>query len=203
MDIAPETSYYVVPSESLTLPASYSPTVSSSDSSFFSWEATVARLTRIDFIVVYLALLTLAILLFLVVFYGESTPFYQGLVQPDINPWIPRIMWVVATILSYVTFFFIWQDVRVHPNPQDLRVSVLFMISSFIFLAWALALYYGQNHVLAIWLAIVLFIYNYWIFIYVWGLSTIGALFLIPNLLLYAYLVYASVNLASLNNAPI
>lgn len=175
--------------------------VVSSSSSLFSWGATTARLVRYEYIIVYLALIVLAILLLLVVFYGESAPFYQSLVQPDISPWIARIGWIVATILSYVSFFFIYQDIRVYPVPRDFIVSILFVINGALFLAWAVAFYYGQSHMGAIWLAIVLFIFNYWIFIYVWNMSPIAALFLIPNLILYAYLLYGSIHLASINNA--
>ena len=175
----------------------------SSKSSFFSLDATFARLVRIDFIVVYLSLIILGILLLVVVFYGSDSAWYQSLIKPDINPWIPRVGWVIATVLSYVTFFFIWQDVREYPIPRDLIVSVLFVISSFLFLLWAVLFYYGQDLVTSLWVAIALFIYNLWLFIYVWNISPVGALFLIPNLILYGYLVYSSVDLASLNNASV
>lgn len=169
----------------------------------FSFEALVARLKRFDFIVVYSSLLILAILLLVVVFFGQSTPFYQSLRQPNINPWIIRGLWVLGTVLSYVTFFFLGQDVRVHPVPRDFIVSVLFVISGLLFLAWAVALYYAEDVTLSMWIAIVIFIYNYWLFIYVWNLNRIAALFLIPNLILYGYLVYISAHTASLNNIPI
>lgn len=187
-----------------TLPTPITLTSSkSSKSSFFSLDATFARLIRIDFIVVYLSLIILGILLLVVVFYGSDSAWYQSLNKPDINPWIPRVGWVVATVLSYVTFFFIWQDVREYPIPRDLILSVLFVISSFLFLLWAVLFYYGQDLITSLWVAIALFIYNFWLFIYVWNISPVGAIFLIPNLILYGYLVYSSVDLASLNNASI
>lgn len=178
-------------------------TTEPSKSSFFSLDASFARLKRIDIVIIYLAVLILAILLLVVVFYGSGTPWYTSLNQSGINPWIPRTFWIIATILSFVTFLFIAQDVRVYDVPRDLIVTVLFMISSFLFLAWAITLYYGQDLTLALWITIILFIYNLWLFIYVWHISWIGALFLIPNLILYAYLVYSSADLASLNNVII
>lgn len=169
----------------------------------YSWDAFVARISRFDFIVVYSAIFILALLLIAVVFYGESTPFYENLIQPNINPWIPRTGWVIATILSYGTFFFIGQDVRVHPIPHDLIVSTLFVITSFLFLAWGIAYYYAEDVVLSMWIAVVIFIYNYWLFLYVWDINPIAAMFLVPNLLLYMYLIYTSAHTASLNDIPI
>lgn len=160
-----------------------------------------ARLKHYEYIVVYLGILILAVLLIVATFYGESTPFYQSLIQPSISPWIGRIGWIIATISSYVSFLFIQQDIRVYPIPRDFIVTVFFLLNGALFLAWGVAFYYGESHMMAIWLAIVLFIYNYWIFIYVWNISRVGALFLIPNLVLYAYLLYGSIHLASINNA--
>jgi hypothetical protein len=169
----------------------------------YSWEAFIARLTRFDFIVVYLSLLILAVLLILVVFFGSSTPFSMNLVQSNINPWIPRAGWVIATILSYGAFFFIYQSVLEYPAPQDFIVSILYLVSSFLFLGWAVAFYYDQDIVLSMWIAVIIFVYNYWLFIYVWYLSPIAALFLIPLLVLYGYLVYTGAHTASLNGQPI
>lgn len=190
MDCANETVYYECPA-----PPQYG--------GGYSWDAFIARITRLDFIVVYLALLILGVLLLLVVFFGSSTPFFNSLIFPNVNPWIPRIGWLVATALSYVTFFFIYQNVLEYPYPQDFLVSILYLISSFLFLGWALAFYYDQDIVLSMWIAVILFVYNYWLFIYVWYLSPIAALFLIPLLILYGYLVWNSAHTASLNNQPI
>lgn len=169
----------------------------------FSPRLFFARIKRLDFLVVYSSLLILAILLLVVVFLGERTTWYRGIIQPNINPWITRGLWIIGTILSYVSFFFIWQDVEVHEVPRDLIVSVLFVVTGFLFLAWGVAYYYAEDIVLSLWVAIIIFIYNLWLTIYVWYIKPIAALFLIPNLILYIYLLYATIHTASLNNIPI
>ena len=169
----------------------------------YSWESTLARLKRFDFIIVYLSLIITAVLLILIVFFGDSTPFSQSIIQPNRNSWVIRGLWVLGTILSYVSFYFIYQDVREYPIPQDLKMSVLFLISNFIFIAWAAVFYYAQDIVLNMWIGVIIFIYNYGLFLYMWHLSPIAALFLIPNMILYGYLVYISAHTASLNNVPI
>lgn len=169
----------------------------------FSLRLIIARIKRLDFIVVYSSLLILAILLLVIVFFGSGRPFNQSLIQPNINPWIPRVLWIVGTILSYVGFYFLWQNVEIHEIPRDLIVSVLFIVTGFLFVAWGVAYYYAEDITLSLWIAVVIFIYNLWIMIYVWYIKPIAAIFLIPNMILYGYLVYITAHTASLNNIPI
>lgn len=175
----------------------------SQSASPFSLKLFIARIKRLDFIVVYSSLLILAVLLLVVVFLGERTTWYKSIIQPNINPWITRGLWIIGTILSYVAFFFIWKNVEVHEVPRDLIVSVLFVVTGFLFLAWGVAYYYAEDIVLSLWVAILIFIYNLWLTIYVWYIKPIAALFLIPNLILYIYLLYGTIHTASLNNIPI
>lgn len=170
---------------------------------FFSLQNFIHRIKRPDFIIVYLALLISAILLAVLVYFGDSTDWYLNLVQPNVNTWLVRGLWLLGTILSYVAFYFIWEDVTVHVVPRDLIVSTFFVVTGFLFLAWALALYYAQDIAMSLWIAVIIFIYNYWIFIYVWHIKPIAAVFLLPNMLLYVYLIYNSIHLASINKIPI
>jgi len=171
--------------------------------SFFSFDLIGARLKRVDYLVVYISIFILAVLLLTVVFVGEGTPFYNSIKQPNKNPWFVRGLWVVGSILSYVTFYFIADDPRTNMGPKDLILSVLFLISGFMFLAWGVVYYYAENISLSMWISLIILIYNYFVFIYVWDISPVGAIFLIPNLILYVYLVYISVQTISLNNIPI
>lgn len=173
------------------------------NSSFFSFDASFTRLKRFDFITVYFTLIALAVLLLVVIFYGSSTTWYENLIKTSSTSWIVRGSWVVGTILSYVGFFWLWQDVRIHPIPRDFIVSTLFIISGFLFLGWVVALYYAQDIILSFWISIAIFVYNFWLFIYIWHLSYIAALFQLPLLALYIYLIYDTLTLASLNNIPI
>ncbi len=171
--------------------------------SILSFDATFARLSRFDFVVVYLTLIALAVLLIVTVYYGSSTEWYTNLIPTPSNTWIIRGLWVVGTILSYIGFFWLWQDVRINCIPQDFIVSTLFIISGFLFLGWAVALYYAQDIILSFWLAMIIFIYNFWLFVYIWHISWIAAVFQLPLLALYIYLLYDTLTLASLNGIPI
>ncbi len=168
-----------------------------------SWiQVTLDRAKRLDFVVVYSSVFILAILLLVIVFF-EGDDWYKSLNKSTINPWIPRSLWVVATILSYITFYMIWQDSRYYPVPQDLFVSVLYLISSFLFILWACILYYSHNMGLAFWLSIILFLYNVFLFVVVWRINLKASLFLIPNLLLYLYLIYTVIEIAFINDLPL
>lgn len=171
--------------------------------SWFNPELTFLRLKRPDFLVVYSALIILTILFLVVVFIGENTSFARSLRQANINPWLIRGLWLIGTIFSYIAFSFLWQDVRTHDIPQDLIVSTLYIITDFLFLAWALAFYYAESLSVSLWVAVIIYIYNLWLFIYVWNINPIAALFLLPNMILYAYLMYSSIHLASINHVPV
>lgn len=172
-------------------------------SSAYSFSGFTKRLQQPIYIIIYAALIILGVLLVVTVFVGVYSKWYNDLIEPNINPWIIRGLWVVGTILSYVGFIFIPQDGSEAAASRDLIISVLFLITSFLFLAWAAAFYFDENITLSLWLSAVIFIYNFWLFIYIWHINPITAIFLIPNLILYVYLIYASAHLASLNNVPI
>lgn len=161
------------------------------------------RIKRLDFIVVYGSLLILSILLIVMIFIGDSTAWYNSLVQPSINPWYVRGLWVVGTILSYVGFYFVGESIKDHEVPIDLILTTYFIITDLIFLGWAAAFYYAENIALSVWIALLLFIYNFWLLLYIWRINVITAIFLIPNLILYVYLMYQSLHIASLNEIPI
>jgi len=168
----------------------------------FDPSLTLLRLKRIDFLTVYISLLVLTVLFLVVIYVGEKNDWYRSLKQAHINPWFVRGLWLVGTILSYVTFFFISQDIRFHDIPRDLILSVLFVIADFLFLAWSASFYYSQNLSLPFWVSVIIFVYNLWLFIYVWNINSFASLFLIPNLILYLYLIYSTIHLASINNTP-
>lgn len=174
----------------------------SSNISVFNPESTFSRLKRPDFLIVYISLLILTILYIVVVFVGETRAWYRTLKQANINPWLIRGLWLLGTIMSYIAFVWISQDIQTHEIPRDLIVSVLFVITDFLFLAWSIAFYHAQDISLSFWVAIIIYIYNLWLTIYVWKISPFAALFLVPNLILYIYLIYSTIHLASLNRVP-
>lgn len=159
--------------------------------------------TQPEYLIVYGSLLVLTIMLIILVYFGDSSPWFLSLVQLNVNTWVIRGAWIIATILSYVGFIFLWEKHVTSGIPIILIISIYFMITDLIFITWAAVAYYAQNLALTIWAAIVLFIYNLWLFFYIWNISILTAVFLIPNLILYAYLVYSATVMTSLNHVAI
>ena len=158
------------------------------------------RIKRFDFLFVYIVILLVDILFLLSYIPGTYSTWYNSLIQPDLNPWIPRAGWIIATILSYIGIYILWEYAGPDDIPRDLGVSVLFIVANFITVAWSVALYQGENIGLATWISVVLFVFQLWLVIYVWYIKPLAAVFLIPLMLMYLYLVYSMVHLAAINN---
>lgn len=158
------------------------------------------RLTRIDFLLIYAAIVIISILSITVSVVGSTTTWYRELKQGSINPWLIRVGWVIATLLSYVGLYLLWEDVRPNEVSRDLGITVLFMIGTFLSLGWASVFYYAKNVGLSLWLLGILFVYKFWLFMYIWYIKPVAAVFLIPILLMYIYLMYSVAHLAYLNN---
>lgn len=160
----------------------------------------LTRVRRPDVIIVYTIALVVWILFFLSYIPGIYSTWYTNLRQSGFNVWIPRLAWLIAGILSYVGSYILWRGSRPEDADRYLSVTMLYVIGSFIMLAWSVALYQGQNIILATWLAGILFIYQVGVFFIVWHLKPVAAVLTIPLLALYLYLVYTMVQLAGLNN---
>jgi tryptophan-rich sensory protein len=152
------------------------------------------------FLIVYGAIIAVSLLFLVAYFFGIETTLYKNLIRPNVNTILIDTFWVLATILSYVGLFFLWDNPTPAEVYRNLVISVLFLLGNFLVLAWAAALFLIVNVSLAIWLAVILLIYNFWVFIYVWHIKALAALFLIPILLMYGYLLYSTIHIASLNN---
>jgi tryptophan-rich sensory protein len=157
------------------------------------------RLRRFDFLFVYIVILLVDILFLLSYIPGIYSSWNTTLVQANLHPWIPRAGWIVATILSYIGIYILWEYAGPDDIPRDLGVSVLFIVGSLITVAWSVALYQGQNIALSTWISVILFVFQFWLVIYVWFIKPLAALFLIPLMLMYLYLVYSMVHLAAIN----
>ena len=162
------------------------------------------RLRHPVYLLIYGAILILGIIFIVLVFVGSTTTWYINLIEPNVNPWVVRGLWIAATIFSYLGYYLII-DTSPEPGraPIDLIVSVYYLIGSFILLLWTVVFYYAENLALSLWLSIVVFVYRFWLFTYIWYIRPAAAIFLIPDLLIYAYLIYSVAHLAYLNNVPI
>lgn len=160
--------------------------------------------TRLDFLFVYGVILIVSILFLLSFFFGTNTTFYQNLIKQNIiSGWVIEVLWVIATILSYIGLFFLWDNKTPNQDIRNLRISVLFLIGNFLTLAWSVTFFQAENITFAAWIAAAVLIYNFWLFIYLYYINVIASLFLIPIILMYVYLLYFTIHIAFLNNIPI
>lgn len=157
------------------------------------------RLRRFDFVFVYIVIILVDILFLLSYIPGIYSSWNASLIQTNLHPWIPRMGWIVATILSYIGIYILWEYAGPDDIPRDLGVSVLFIVGSLITVAWSAGLYQGQNIALSTWISVILFVFQFWLVIYVWFIKPLAAVFLIPLMLMYLYLVYSMVHLAAIN----
>jgi tryptophan-rich sensory protein len=151
------------------------------------------------------ALLTTLNIFVLIVFMfsyleGINSTWYSMLKQPTIDVWIPRVGWIIATILSYVGLYLIFLTASPH---RVLVVSDLYIISGFLAILWSATFYQLRDISLAVWFSFILFLYQLWLLIYLFRLEPLLSLFLIPSVIMYFYLVYSMISLALLNNIPL
>lgn len=159
------------------------------------------RVTRLDYILVYGALFLVYVVFFLSYGFGVYSPWYATLKQTTVNPWIPRILWVVVTIISYIGLYILWYGgITIE---RYLGVVVLYLIAAFLTVAWSVSLYQANDIGLAVWTSAILFIFEFYLFIVIWYMNPIAAIFLIPVSAMYLYLVYTMIHLAWLNNVPL
>jgi len=161
------------------------------------------RLRRADFVILYAAIIIMLIVFISSTLIGSSASWYKNLIRPAVNPWIIRILWFIAVVLSLVGVFLLWEHVSDDLVSRDLTVTALFLVGSFISLAWSAAFYHAENIRLAVWIALLLFVYKFWLFTYVWHIKPLAAIFLIPLVIMNLYTLYATIHIASINNIHI
>ncbi|CAH6420186.1 Hypothetical protein HVR_LOCUS1119 [uncultured virus] len=174
------------------------------------------RAARADMWFIYISITVIDILVILSVIFGISSTWYKNIRKSGVNPWLIGALWIVATIFSYAAIFMLWVNIDTrtasdavweHANPEDipldLRLSIYFLIGSFLSLLWTTVLFQGNNIGLAVWIAALLFLYQFWLLIYIWIIKIQAAIFMIPLVIMYGYLFYATVHLASINKVSL
>lgn len=161
-------------------------------------------LSRFDFDFIYTVSIIVDIIFLASYIPGIYSEWYNGLVLTTLNPWIPRVLWVVSIIISYIGLYFLWKDIKSENDLQRaMGVSVLFMISTFILILWSIILYQGHNIGSSVWVAFVLFIYQFWLFIYIFNINMVAGILMVPVTIMYGYLLFSSIELANLNGVPL
>src|ERR1700722_3977963 len=71
-----------------------------------------ALLSRFDFVFIYVSSIILDIVFLGTYLPGIASDFYANLRLTVLNPWIPRVLWVAAIILSYIGLYFLWREIK-------------------------------------------------------------------------------------------
>ena len=166
-----------------------------------TWNTFVQKIHKTEYLIIYAIVITILLVFLLSYLPGIFSNWYNDLKFPAINPWIARIVWVLALAISYVGLFLLWGYSE--GTNGDLIITLFYSMGTLLWIAWSVALFHGNNLPLALWISTVLFIYEFWFIIYIWNIRRIAALFLIPLLLMYFYLVYYMAKLISLNNISV
>lgn len=145
----------------------------------------------------YIAMYVITALLFFVVYIvGVFNPAFEALKLPNEDVWIARIAWVVAALISYGSFFFLYDQ----PPREIFRIYWLFLLGNLLLVVFAITEYGFRSLIGAAVIGIVIVLYNVGMFIYFWiayGFAVAG--WLIPLLIMYAYLAYFTWGLYDLN----
>jgi tryptophan-rich sensory protein len=156
--------------------------------------------TRLDFILIYSLTILAYVLFFTSYLSGIYSEWYASIIPDGVNVWIPRVLWVIATIISYIGLYILWKDATDYTIPFYLSISVLFLIGTILTVSWSIATYQGQSLSLGAWFSAILFLYQFWLATYIWHINIVASILLIPLVLMYGYLFYSIVHLASINN---
>lgn len=165
-----------------------------------SGEMFFQRSARTELWFIYISTTVLTILFLASSLSGVNSNWYKQIKKSNVNPYIIGTLWVIATVLSYTAIFMIWEHSKPNEIPLDFRLSVFFLIGSFMSLLWTTILFQGNNIALALWVSIIMFLYQFWLFIYIWLIKPRAALFMIPIIIMYGYLAYSMLHLLTINN---
>lgn len=169
-------------------------TILSYEEIYFNW----------TYIIIIVITFLIYIPFFLSYFFGIYSDWYNSLrMTTDNGNWVPRILWVVTSLISYVGLYILWRNPTEEVVRRNLQISVLYLICNFILVAWSVAFLQFQNIAVAVWLAVIILVFQVFMFVYIWTINVIAAIFFIPLIAMYIYFVWDLVALANLNNIPV
>ena len=123
--------------------------------------------------------------------------------KDGLNPYVIGSLWVIAAIMAYGSLFMLWEHIGPEELARDVRISVYFLIGTFLSVLWAGVFFQGHDLRWSMWLAAILFLYQFWLLIYIWLIKPTAGIFLLPSVVLYGYFFYASIRTAFLNHTSI
>ena len=153
--------------------------------------------------IIFVVTILIDILFFVSFLVGTYSTWYSNIKQDNINPWIPRISWIVVTLISYVATYILWKNI----NPDNVvvisKVSIFYLVNALLILLWSVAFYQLQNIAAGFWMSLILLLYNFWLMIYIWYINPLASIFIFPLVAMYFYFMYSTLHLAWINNVPI
>lgn len=168
-----------------------------------SGQMALQRARRWDMRFIYSAIAILNIIFLVSCIFGVTSDWYKNLRKDNVSPYLLGSLWLVAAVLAYGGIFMLWEHVEPNQVSRDIRVSIWFLIGTFLSVLWAGVFFQGHNLQWALWIAAVLFLYSFWLLIDVWIMKPTAGVFLLPLVVMYGYFFYASVHVCFLNNAPV
>lgn len=158
------------------------------------------RLVRKETWFIYGTLIILYIMIFLSVWYGINSNWYQNLIRTNYNDWVVISLVAVAILISYFSFVMLWDHITPYKLATETITSLFFIIGALLTLLWSITLFQGQNLNVTLWIGAINFLYHFWLMIYIWYIEPKASLFIIPVVIMYGYLFYLSLHLANSNN---
>lgn len=161
---------------------------------YFSW----------TYIIIFIITFLIYIPFFVSYFFGIYSAWYASLRMTTGNDnWVPRILWVVASLVSYIGLYILWRNPTEAIVRRNLIISVLYLIGNFILILWSVVFLQLQDIAGAVWLGVVILVFQIGMFVYIASLDIVAALFFLPLIAMYIYFVVDLVNLAEINNIPL
>lgn len=153
----------------------------------------------IDNISLWLTSISLTILIIISAYFGSKQDWYVNLpVKSKDNFWVLAGLWLIASALSYGSFYLI-KDLDENIYGQS-RLLPWFIIVSFLNLIWIVVYYIYENFGLALLTVGIIFIITFYIILFLYSMNKYASLLIIPLEILYGYLFYGILHLAGLNN---
>ncbi len=142
--------------------------------------------------------LILVILFIVAAYFGARLKWYQDLPKKSSdNTYILAAAWIIASILSYVSFYLIKdEDDSIYGYS---RLIAWYALINFLNLLWVVIFYIYQSFIGAIVILLIISFLTFYIFLFFLAIHILAGVFILPLLILYVYLIYTLINLASRN----
>jgi hypothetical protein len=135
--------------------------------------------------IMWISSITLTILFFVAAYFGAKLSWYQQLKRTDINQWLLAGLWVIASLISYGTFYFV----------KDKNDKI-----SFLNVLWTIIYFYNMNFLVTLFIILLIIVGEIYIMLFLLNIINFWAVILmLPLIVLYVYLLYSILHTASIN----